>query len=148
MARVPAPSWRAKSCKPSITPYPSHVTGPMTIARLTTVMIAAASFGRSPRCTDSQLYGGIQGHGQNHTPGEYGDEWTNKNERPVNEERQQTQAERKLDDFSSRCRLPNHLLGHRFDLVDARTGPTTDRMRPDRTSPDIRTLSALAQARA
>ena len=58
MIRAPAPSWRASSCKPSTTPYPSHVTGPMTIARLMIVMIAAASFGRSPSKTDSQLYGG------------------------------------------------------------------------------------------
>ena len=60
MTRAPAPSWRAKSCKPSITPYPSHVTGPMTIARLMSVMIAAASLGRPPSCADSQLYGGYK----------------------------------------------------------------------------------------
>ena len=60
MARVPAPSSPAKSCRPSMRPTPSHVTGPMTIKRLMTVTIAADSFGRPPRCVASQLYGGYK----------------------------------------------------------------------------------------
>ncbi len=60
MAKVPAPSCPAKLCNPSIKLIPSHVTGPMTIKRLMPVTITAASFGRPPRWTDSQLYGGYK----------------------------------------------------------------------------------------
>ena len=57
MASVPAPRWPARPCKPSTTPNPSQATGPIMIARLMTVMVAAASFGRPPSFTDSQWYG-------------------------------------------------------------------------------------------
>ena len=58
MSRVPAPSWPANSCRPSIKPTPSHMTGPMMIRRLMTVMIVAASLGRPPRFVASQSYSG------------------------------------------------------------------------------------------
>ena len=90
----------------------------------------------------------VQGHRQNHAPYKHRDEWTNKDERPVNEEGQQTEAERQLNDFCSGCRLSKYPLGHHFALADARNGPSRGPDAPDRTSPDIGSLLAPAQARA
>ena len=69
-------------------------------------------------------------------------------ERPVNQEGEQTQAERHLNDFSSGHRLSNYPLGHRFDLVDIRNIPPANRMQHGRLPLTFGAYRPPAQDRA
>ena len=86
----------------------------MTIPRLITVRIAAASLGRPPRSLESETEDWIERDGEYDAPGQDRHKGADEDESPDDQESEQSEPDRKLDDVLSGQKLAKGFQGRAF----------------------------------
>ncbi len=114
--RLPAPRLAAISFTPSTALKPSQVAGPMTMPRLITVRIAAGEPRATAEKPGKEIEDRIERDGEDDAPGQDRHKGTDQNERPVDQEGEQSEPDRKLDEVLSDRDWRDGFQGRRLHL--------------------------------